>query len=156
MDLVVIDLSDLKGIAQRAKAAGFEVELREPDYLDPLGGVVDVWFEDQLVQVVNFRNSMNSMGGELQPLARDAIQQAKQFLPGSTTIRVVGVGHLIALKIAAWDERTESAKPVRDVKGLLAANEDALEEARAVCDRFGRTRGLNKKLKLFADAGDAF
>ena len=62
---VVIDLQDLRDVAQRARIAGLRVELREPDHLDPLGGVVDVWFEEQLVQIVNFRNSANAMGGDL-------------------------------------------------------------------------------------------
>lgn len=151
---VAVHLEDLKGIAKRASDAGFKVELREPEHLDPLGGVVDVWFEEQLVQIVNFRNSTNSMGGDLQPLARDAIDRAQQFLPGSETIRVIGVGHLIALKVAAWDGHSERAKVVRDVKGLLDASEGALEKGQAVCNQFGRIRALNKMLKLFGAAGE--
>ncbi len=48
------DLGALHKAAEVIRTAGFEVELREPDGQDPLGGVVDVRGPYGLVQIVNY------------------------------------------------------------------------------------------------------
>jgi hypothetical protein len=48
------DLGTLGRVADSLRTVGFEVELREPDGEDPLGGVVDVRGPFGLVQIVNY------------------------------------------------------------------------------------------------------
>ena len=48
------DLGTLRQAADALRTVGFEVELREPDGQDPLGGVVDVRGPFGLVQIVNY------------------------------------------------------------------------------------------------------
>jgi len=48
------DSATLHQVATALRTAGFEVELREPDGQDPLGGVVDVRGPFGLVQIVNY------------------------------------------------------------------------------------------------------
>jgi hypothetical protein len=41
-------------VADGLREAGYEVEVREPDGRDPLGGMIDVLGPAGLVQIVNF------------------------------------------------------------------------------------------------------
>lgn len=145
---VVVDLDDLRVIADRTAAAGLKTALRTPDPWDPLGGVLDVEFGDYMVQVVNFRNNANALGGELQPLATEAIASAVELPELSDFIRVVPLGHLVALKLAPWDRETPHCKPVRDVHGLVEANPSQVHLMREVCNRFGLGDALERALAL--------
>ena len=88
----------LHTLADALRRRGFEVEVRDPDAEDPLGGVVDVRAEGaDLVQVVNFDNPPAS---GFPRLVHDALRGAVELLPGSA-LRVVDPYHLVVFKLYA-------------------------------------------------------
>ncbi|HVE82173.1 MAG TPA: hypothetical protein VND93_04975 [Myxococcales bacterium] len=121
----------LRAVAQELAAGGLEVELREPDADDPLGGVLDVRGPDaDLVQVVNFRDR----------LAREAIQSAIS-LPG-VPFPVVDLVHLVALKLDAG-----GPLDIADAIEVLKRNSPPpLDELRQVCSRHELSAKLERIL----------
>lgn len=117
----------LKAVAEGLEALGYDVEFREPDADDPLGGVLDVTGHGfRLIQVVNFLNPYNRHAARL---AEEAIQSAEDM--PDVRARVVTVPYLVALKLYAGGRRNET-----DVLELLERNPQVtLEEVRAVCER---------------------
>ncbi|HEU4536841.1 MAG TPA: hypothetical protein VFS00_22115 [Polyangiaceae bacterium] len=134
----------LNVVARRLAASGYEVDFREPDVDDPLGGVIDVVGAGfRTIQVVNFLNPYNRHAARL---AEEAIHDA-EAVPGLRA-RVVTVPHLVALKLYAGGRRNEG-----DVVELLERNPHvALDEVRRVCERHGLGDGLEPLLRELSRA----
>jgi hypothetical protein len=130
-DLDLAAAADLRALQETAvdlRARGCVVMIGEPDFDDPLGGVVTVNRGDaDPVQIVNYANPYQPGTGAL---ADEAIQTAAARLD---SLPVVDLAHLIALKLYAG-----GAKSKLDVVELLhrnaAADRDAIAE---VCRRHG-------------------
>jgi hypothetical protein len=80
------DLGTLKQVADALRKAGFEVELREPDDQDPLGGVVDVRGPFGLVQIVNY-------GGRFPAVIDSGIATADTVIRPASRLRIVPLPH---------------------------------------------------------------
>jgi hypothetical protein len=124
-------LDQLREVAKALEADGFQVELREPDAEDPLGGVVDVTGAFGLVQLVNY-------GGRFPAVIDEALAAEPLLVREGTMLRVVPLPHLVALKLYAG-----GLSSLSDVVNLLRANPDAdLEAIAALCRRY-RLRGFS-------------
>ncbi len=119
----------LAAIAAALRTRGYEVELVTPDAEDPLGGVLNITGSDfGLVQVVNYENPFS--GRPTPGLA--AIQRATAGGLGSSTLRVVTLPDLVALKLYAGGPKSRA-----DITELLARNApvdfQAIRDACAPC-----------------------
>ena len=95
------DLRTLHRVALALRTAGFEVELREPDGADPLGGVVDVRGSFGLVQIVNY-------GGRFPAVIDGGIAVADTVVRPGSTLRIVPLPHLVALKLYAGGAKSRA------------------------------------------------
>lgn len=120
--------SVLRRVRDALAARGLEVELREPDMDDPLGGVLVVrGAEAKPVEVVNFLNPHAPSRGRI---GIAAVNTAVPLQEGG--LPVVDLPHLVALKLYAGGRKNEL-----DVLELLARNPDAdLSAIRELCARF--------------------
>jgi hypothetical protein len=124
------DLGTLNRVAEALRTAGFEVELREPDDQDPLGGVVDVRGPFGLVQIVNY-------GGRFSAVIDGGLAAADTVIRPGSRLRIVPLPHLIALKLYAGGTKSRA-----DIVELLSRNPDAdLTAIRDLCQSW-RLRGL--------------
>jgi len=116
LDLAVaVEPSQMRVLAQVLRGTGLEVELREPDPQDPLGGVMDIHAPGaDRVHVVNFDNSP---AGGFPRLVRDALASSMPLEPGSN-LRITGLFPLIGFKLYAGGEGSRS-----DLQHLLKRNE---------------------------------
>lgn len=125
------DLGTLGRIAEALRKAGFDVELREPDGDDPLGGVVDVRGPFGLVQIVNF-------GGRFPAVIDGGLAAADVVIRPGSQLRIVPLPHLVALKLYAGGTKSRA-----DIVELLSRNPDAdMATIRDLC-RNWRLRGLD-------------
>lgn len=125
------DLRTLHRAALALQAAGFDVEIREPDGEDPLGGVVDVRGPFGLVQIVNY-------GGRFPDVIDGGIAAADTVVRPGSRLRIVPLPHLVALKLHAG-----GAKSRADIVELLSRNPEADTAAiRALCQAW-RLEGLD-------------
>jgi hypothetical protein len=142
LDLAIsADPKLLHTLAQSLRLLGHEVEVRDPDPQDPLGGVLDVRAAGaDLVQVVNF---LNPPAGGFPRLVADALIDASPLVPGST-LRVVSPYHLVAFKLYAG-----GAKSKLDILELLDRNPQ-IDRARlqALCDEYRLRPELDEVLAL--------
>lgn len=123
-------MGTLNEVAEALRAAGFEVELREPDGQDPLGGVVDVRGPFGLVRIVNY-------GGRFPAVIDGGLAAADIVIRPSSRLRIVPIPHLIALKLYAGGTKSRA-----DIVELLSRNPDAdLAAIRDLCHGW-RLRGL--------------
>lgn len=149
---LAVTLSELRRAADALRANGLTVELREPDHVDPLGGVVDVTSgpDSDLVQLVNFLNSTRVDREQGQRLGEAALASATRLVPG-LALPVIDLEHLVAIKLYSWDGQTPGSKPLCDIKALLAANPSTdLAHLRATCASLGLGRELEAFLRLQA------
>lgn len=136
---VSADLGTLGQTAAALRAAGFDVELREPDGQDPLGGVVDVRGPFGLVQIVNF-------GGRFPAVIESGLSAAETVIRPGSRLRIVPLPHLVALKLYAGGVKSHA-----DIVELLSRNPDAdLSEIRDLC-RSWRLRGLDPLIQEARD-----
>jgi hypothetical protein len=125
------DLGTLHKVAESLRTAGFEVELREPDVQDPLGGVVDVRGPFGLVQIVNY-------GGRFPAVIDGGIAAADTVIRPGSRLRIVPLPHLVALKLYAGGTKSRA-----DILALLSRNPDAdMPGLRDLCESW-RLRGLD-------------
>lgn len=125
------DLGTLNQVADALRTAGFEVELREPDGQDPLGGVVDVRGPFGLIQIVNY-------GGRFPAVIDGGLAAADTVIRSGSRLRIVPLPHLVALKLYAGGTKSRA-----DIVELLSRNPDAdVAVIRDLC-RNWRLRGLN-------------
>lgn len=136
---IAVPPTALPPLAERLRAAGFDVALREPDADDPLGGVLDVRRGAAgLVQVVNFDNSP---ANGFPRLVREASVHATPI--EQTALRVVDLPSLVAFKLYAG-----GPKSALDVLSLLERNDVDLGDLQARCDSLGLGRELESVLAL--------
>jgi hypothetical protein len=136
---VSTDLGTLRQIAESLRTAGFEVELREPDGEDPLGGVVDVRGQFGVVQIVNY-------GGRFPAAIDGGLAAADTVIRPGSRLRIVPLPHLVALKLYAGGMKSHA-----DIVELLSRNPDAdMDAIRSLC-RNWRLSGLEP---LIAEAAD--
>ena len=119
----------LPAIAEALRHRGHEVELVTPDAEDPLGGVLNITGNGfGLVQVVNYENPFS----ERPTPGLAAIQRATVGLLGSSTLRVVTLPDLVALKLYAGGPKSRA-----DITELLTRNSpvdlQAIRDACAPC-----------------------
>lgn len=125
------DLGTLNQVADALRTAGFEVELREPDGQDPLGGVVDVRGPFGLIQIVNY-------GGRFPVVIDGGLAAADTVIRSGSRLRIVPLPHLVALKLYAGGTKSRA-----DIVELLSRNPDAdVAAIRDLC-RNWRLRGLD-------------
>jgi len=126
----VVSLPQLRLLADVLKEAGFEVELREPDAQDPLGGILDVRSRSGLIQIISF-------AGRFPAVIQDALREARLVVRENSALPIVPLPHLVVLKLYAGGFKSKA-----DVAELLSRNPDAdLEEIEALCTRY-RIRGF--------------
>lgn len=127
-------LSQFQDLGGRLEAEGFQVVLHSPDAKDPLGGVIDVTGSFGLVQIVNF-------GGRFPAAIRDALAAPPQSLSPQSTLRVIPLPQLVALKLYAGGLKSKA-----DLVELLRRNPDAdFESLRKTCASY-RLPGLDEVL----------
>lgn len=139
---VCIDVHGLRALATAFTAAGMSVDLREPDGLDPLGGVLDITRADATVQIVSFDNPPH---GGFPRLVTDALASATEVegLPGL----IAGTVDLILFKLYAGGPKSRN-----DILHLLEAVELDLEEVTA---RVGGVPALKKEwARILRDLDD--
>jgi len=125
------DLGTLNQVADALQTAGFEVELREPDGQDPLGGVVDIRGPFGLIQIVNY-------GGRFPAVIDGGLAAADTVIRSGSHLRIVPLPHLVALKLYAGGTKSRA-----DIVELLARNPDAdMAAIRDLCQNW-RLRGLD-------------
>ncbi len=124
----------LAAAARALRAAGFDVELREPDADDPLGGLLHVTGGSDDFDPIEVVNFLNPVGRARSDLGEEAVRTARPPDPaGGLRLPVVGLAHLIALKLYAG-----GAKNKLDVIELLQRNAPLdLAPVRDVCGRHG-------------------
>jgi hypothetical protein len=118
--------------AQRRIAAELHVDTKlvTPDSEDSLGGVLTVTGEGfDPIQVVNFHNPL----GDHPNPGDDAIRTATPGLVAGTTLRVVDLPHLVALKLYAGGYKSRL-----DILELLERNAAApRQDIGEICAHFG-------------------
>ena len=125
------DLGTLSRVAEALRTAGFEVQVREPDGEDPLGGVVDVRGPFGLVQIVNY-------GGRFPAVIDGGLAAADTVIRPGSRLRIVPLPHLVALKLYAGGTKSRA-----DIVELLSRNPDAdMAAIRDLCPGW-RLRGLD-------------
>ena len=125
------DLGTLSRVAEALRTAGFEVQVREPDGEDPLGGVVDVRGPFGLVQIVNY-------GGRFPAVIDGGLAAADTVIRPGSRLRIVPLPHLVALKLYAGGTKSRA-----DIVELLSRNPDAdMGAIRDLCLGW-RLRGLD-------------
>jgi len=132
------DVPTLRAVVGSLRVAGFEVELREPDAADPLGGVIDVSGPFGLVQIISY-------AGRFPAVIEDAVRLSTLVVREGSSLRIVPIPHLIALKLYAGGHKSKA-----DIIELLVRNPGLdLDEVRAVCARYLVT-GIDE---LIAESG---
>lgn len=118
----------LRRVRDTLAARGLEVELREPDSDDPLGGVLVVREKGaRPVEVVNFLNPHSPSRGRI---GLDAVKTASPMQVGG--LPVVDLAHLVALKLYAGGRKNEL-----DVLEVLERNPESSRAAVGeLCERF--------------------
>lgn len=136
---------ELPGVVRALADAGLTVGFDKPDARDPLGGVITITGVDfDPVQVVNFYNPLT---GTENP-GSEAIRTSHP-VKGGRSIRVVGLPHLVALKLYAG-----GTKDRLDVIELLERNEGVDRgPIRATCRKFGVGDALEALLRETLRAG---
>jgi hypothetical protein len=120
------DLPTLRAVVTSLREAGLDVELREPDGADPLGGVIDVSGDFGLVQIISY-------AGRFPAVIEDAERLSTLVVREDSPLKIVPIPHLIALKLYAGGHKSKA-----DIIELLVRNPDLeLDEVRSVCARYG-------------------
>ncbi|MFM7034814.1 MAG: hypothetical protein ACKOYJ_06440 [Planctomycetia bacterium] len=135
------DLVTLKQVAESLRNKGFEVEVREPDGQDPLGGVVDVRGPFGLVQIVNY-------GGRFPAVIDGGLAAADTVIRSGSRLRIVPLPHLIALKLYAGGTKSRA-----DIVEVLSRNPEADTAAILKLCRSWRLRGLDPLIEEAAGGG---
>ena len=124
----------LRAVRDELVTQGYDVDLREPDGNDPLGGTIDIESSaGGVVQIINFDNTP---AGGFPKVIRDAIHAMG---PPTGRLRVAPLPYIIAMKLYAGGEKSR-----RDIQALVQNNPDEDWEAvRALCKSYNlRTHDL--------------
>jgi hypothetical protein len=136
----------LRDAARALRDQGFAVTVADPDEHDPLGAVITVSGDEfDSVQVVNFHNPFSGAGIRL---GQEALREAcPASFPGAE-LKVVGIAHLVALKLYAGGARNRT-----DVMELLERNRPIdVIGLREVCGRFGLGLELDAVLRAIGQS----
>ena len=95
------DLPTLRAVVTLLREAGLDVELREPDGADPLGGVIDVSGSFGLVQII-------SHAGRFPAVIEDAVRLSTLVVREDSPLKIVPIPHLIALKLYAGGHKSKA------------------------------------------------
>lgn len=129
------DPAVMRTLLEALRKAGFAAELREPDAQDPLGGVIDVTGPFGLLQIISFADRFPSV-------IDDAIRDSKLVVRKGSSLRLVPIPQLVALKLYAGGLKAKA-----DILELLSRNPDVdLDEVRAACKRY-RLRGMESIIR---------
>ena len=125
-------ITALRELASALQANGYQVELREPDAQDPLGGVLDIAGPFGLVQLNNYADRF--------PIAIDeAVRDSTLVARTGSSLKIVPIPQLVALKLYAGGFKSKA-----DIIELLVCNPEAdLEQIDAVCQRY-RIQGFRE------------
>ncbi len=134
------DMSQMRGLVEVLRAAGYDPELHEPDGDDPLGGVMDVSGEFGLVQIVNF-------GNRFPAAIRDALDGEDIRIRPDGVLRIMPIPQLVALKLYAG-----GLKSLADIVELLRRNPEVdLDMIGETCRKY-RLRGWGRVLEELRQA----
>ena len=129
------DLSELQTLAASLTAAGYSVELREPDAQDSLGGVIDVRGPFGLLQIISFAERFPAV-------IDDALEASELRVRRGSPLKIVPLPHLIALKLYAGGHKSQA-----DIVELLERNPGLdLDVVRSLCRKY-RLRGLDELIE---------
>ncbi len=129
------DLSQLRGLCASLTQSGFSVELREPDSMDPLGGVIDVRGAFGLLQIISFADRFPAV-------IDDAIRASTLHVRKGSPLKLVPLPHLIALKLYAGGYKSKA-----DIVEILRCNPDTdLDVVRRLCAEY-RLSGLEELIE---------
>jgi hypothetical protein len=141
LDLAVnADVKKLRELTAALRDAGYHAELREPDAEDSLGGVIDVEGDFGLVQIISY-------AGKFPAVIEDALREAQLTARPGSSLKLVPLPHLIALKLYAGGTKSKA-----DAIELLVRNPELDQEALRELCRTYRLRGLDE---LLAEARSA-
>lgn len=119
---VIADVLKLRELTAKLREAGYQAELREPDAEDPLGGVIDVEGDFGLVQIISY-------AGKFPAVIEDALREAQMTARPGSSLKLVPLPHLIALKLYAGGTKSKA-----DVLELIVRNPELdLEGVRELC-----------------------
>jgi len=129
------DISTLRTLTASLRSAGYSVELREPDAQDSLGGVVDVRGAFGLLRIISF-------AGRFPAVIEDAVQASTLRVRQGSSLKLVPLPHLIALKLYAGGHKSQA-----DIVELLVRNPDLdLNAVRSLCLKY-RLKGLEELIE---------
>ncbi|NJK93311.1 MAG: hypothetical protein HC904_16775 [Blastochloris sp.] len=119
-------VTELRLITESLRAAGFQAVLTEADVENPLGGVIDVSGPFGQVQIINF-------AGRFPVVIDEAVRASTLVVSEGSSLRLVSIVHLIALKLYAGGYKSKS-----DIVELISRNPDInLEEVRQLGVKYG-------------------
>lgn len=129
------DPAQMRALAETLRLEGFDAELHEADASDPLGGVIDISGSFGLVQIISFENKF--------PAAiRDALGGEEVKIHASSSLRIVPIPQLVALKLYAGGIKAQA-----DILELLRRNPEIdLSGLRKICKEY-RLEGLDEILE---------
>jgi hypothetical protein len=125
-------ITAMRELASALRARGYEVELREPDAQDPLGGVLDITGPFGVVQLINYADRF--------PIViDDALREATLVTRTGSSLKIVPIPQLVALKLYAGGFKSKT-----DIIELLVRNPEAdLKQIDAVCQCY-RVQGFRE------------
>lgn len=127
-----IPIDQLRLLAGDLQRAGYQVELREPDGDDPLGGVLDVRSQAGLIQIISFADRFPAV-------IQDALRESRLLVRENSPLPIVPLPHLVVLKLYAGGFKSKA-----DVVELLSRNPDTdLDGIAELCERY-RIRGFEE------------
>lgn len=125
-------LPKLRQLTDALIREGFSAALSEPDPDDPLGGVIDVSGSFGLLQIVNF-------GERFPAVIDDALSASTLVAREGSSLRLVPIPHLIALKLYAGGHKSKA-----DIVELITRNPELdLDEVQKLCEKY-RLRGIEE------------
>ena len=108
------DLPTLRAVVISLREAGLDVELREPDGADPLGGVIDVSGDFGLVQIISY-------AGRFPAVIEDAVRLSTLVVREDSPLKIVPIPHPIALKLYAGGHKSKAIYPKRTSSNYWSA-----------------------------------
>lgn len=131
----------LRELAGSLRSAGYRTELHEPDAGDPLGGVLDIEGSFGLIQIISYADKFPAV-------IEDALRETQLTVHPGSSLKLVPLPHLIALKLYAGGTKSKA-----DVIELLVRNPELdLESLRELCRSY-RLRGLDELIAEVRSSG---
>lgn len=120
-----VELPDLRKLAEILRTKGYQVEMREPDAQDPLGGVLDIHSDSGLIQIISFAQKFPAV-------IRDALRDGDMVLRDQSRLKILPLPHLVVLKLYAGGFKSKA-----DIVEVLSRNPEAdLDAIEALCEQY--------------------